>query len=85
MKYTAANVKGDIDNKKDSISFDILEDGIAIASVTRGRASRYGWIPRMVFKFHTEASELRFQDFCDSLSMSETAEILVRNAGVAGG
>lgn len=75
MKYTVANVKGN-PNKYGKLSFDILEDGIAIAKVTRGTA-RAGWIPLMVFKFYTERAEVRFENFCDSLSMTETCEALL--------
>lgn len=75
-KYTTANVKGKFRDYNKRLQFDILENGIAIARVTR-KASRFGFIEELQFKFYTEQSKRRFQDYCDSLSMSEACEALL--------
>lgn len=75
-KYTAANVVGKAFTGNMKIAFDILEDGIAIAHVTRG-ATRDGWIMDFKFKFYTDASKRRFENWCDSITMSEACEALL--------
>lgn len=51
------------------LTFDVLEDGIAIARATRSGGE-------LQFKFYSDRAMYRFQDFCDSLSMNETCEAL---------
>jgi len=53
----------------------LLEDGIQIAKITRAGLQE-GYIAETQFKFFTQGAEGRFQDFCDSLSMTETVEAL---------
>lgn len=77
-RYTLSAVKGNsFYDYSRRLEFDILEDGIAIARVTRKARTMYGqWIPSMDFKFYTDASRYRFQDCCDSISMEEACEAL---------
>lgn len=53
----------------------LLEDGIQIAVVSRS-VNRRGIIQPVGFRWFTTASEKRFMDFCDSISMSECVEAL---------
>jgi hypothetical protein len=75
MRYTVGNVKGN-PSAYGKLSADLLEDGIAIAKVTRG-AQVGGFIDDLKFKFYTDASKNRFEDWCDSISMSEGFEALL--------
>lgn len=72
MKYEIANAKGDFYGTK-KLSFDILEDGIAIARVTRSARACWGM---MEYTFYSERAAHRFTDYCDSLSRDETCEAL---------
>lgn len=82
MRYTAANIQGYYRSFNRRLQFDILEDGIAIARVTRCANTRGGrWIPLMVFNFYTENSRVRFESLCDANNMTTTCEALLSNAG----
>lgn len=73
--YSLANVKGS-KRKGGKLSFDVLEDGIAIARATRGAGTKQ-YMDSLKFKFYTERSEVRFLTFCDSLSAAETCEAML--------
>jgi hypothetical protein len=74
MRYTVSNIKGN-PSAYGKLSADLLEEGIAIAKVTRP-AQTGGYIGDLSFKFYTDASKGRFVDWCDSISMSEGFEAL---------
>lgn len=76
MKYSVANVTGSAKNHKRRLQFDLLEDGIAIARVTR-KASRYGYIEPMQFKYYTGMAMLRFIGWCDASSPTEACEAML--------
>lgn len=80
MKYIAANIQGYFRSFNKRLQFDILEDEIAIARVTR-KASASGFIEPMQFKFYTENSRVRFDTFCNANDMTTTCEALLANAG----
>lgn len=70
--YTIANRKPAFPN---DLVADLLEDGIAIAKVRRTGGVRT--VARFSAKFYTDASRARFEDFCDSISISEGLEAMV--------
>jgi len=80
MRYTAANIQGYYRSYDRRLQFDILENGIAIARVTR-EANVWGYIEPMQFKFYTENSRVRFDTFCNANDMTTTCEALLANAG----
>lgn len=73
MRYSIANLKGNFYGGK--FACDLMEDGCAIARVTRPYM-RIRYIPSMNFKWYSHAAERRFDEFCNSLSRSEAIEAL---------
>lgn len=51
---------------------ELLESGVVIATY---RFNRQNW-PQLAIKFGSSQAEARFDDFCDSLSRSETIEAI---------
>lgn len=72
FEYTIANIQKSGKGAK----ADLLEDGIAIAKVTRTAGTRTS-APEFTAKFYTDASRNRFIGFCDSLSICETLEAMM--------
>lgn len=70
MKYSIKIIRGTFQLGR-AIDFYLYENGMQIARGTR-KASRY----EIRFNFFTINSEVRFQTFCNTLSMSEVCEIL---------
>jgi len=55
---------------------EIYEHNVLIGTFSRG-AVQDGYIPPIEYKFRTERSKARFDDFADSLSIEETIESLL--------
>jgi hypothetical protein len=55
---------------------ELLENGIIIATFKRGATVDH-FVPPIEYKFRSEASKYRFDDFADSLSIEETIEALI--------
>jgi hypothetical protein len=72
MEYKISGLKT---AKNGKVSAFLVEDGYQIAKVSR-KPSIAGTIQRTQFKFFSSAAEVRFENFCDSLSKSETVEAL---------
>jgi hypothetical protein len=70
MRYSIKILKGSLNAYK-SVSFDILEDGIAIA---RGTRKSGDWDIKL--KFYTQNSSVRFHTFCGELDAQSVIEIL---------
>lgn len=70
--YTVDRVIGNYYIRTRKLEFYILEDGIAIAKVTR---PQYGH--ELKFKWYTDRAQFRFMDFANACSMEETCEALL--------
>lgn len=55
---------------------EVYERDVLIGKFSRGPVVDH-YIPEMEVKFRTAAAESRFQDFADSLSVTETIEALI--------
>lgn len=60
---------------------ELMEDGVAVARVVRGRIVGRRFVEPPKAKFYTERARDRFDEFCDALSISEGLEAL--GAGAA--
>jgi len=58
---------------------EIYEHDVLIGTFSRA-AVQNGYIPPIEYKFRTERSKARFDDFADSLSIEETIEALLPNS-----
>lgn len=79
-KYTASSV---VESPRGRITLNILENGVIIGTAKRlapYRVNGRRWILPFECKFNTDGCRNRFDDYCDSLSMGEVAEILYTNA-----
>ena len=72
-KYKLTDIKS---TKTGRASAHLVENGVLIAKITRGPNERYGTslhCQPLTFKFFSSQSEMRFQDYADSISMEESA------------
>ena len=54
----------------------ILEGDIEVGTFSRGPVCD-GFVPPIVYKFHSTAAHIRFDDFADCLSIEETIEAIL--------
>lgn len=55
---------------------ELYENDVLIGTFSRGPVVDH-FVPPIEYKFRTEASKNRFDDFADSLSIEETIEALI--------
>lgn len=59
-----------------AIAGEIYEKGVLIGTFAR-KATVNGFVPPITWKFRSSQSQARFEDFSDSLTISETIEALI--------
>lgn len=62
---------------------EVFENGIRIATFKRGPVEDH-FVPPIEYKFLSEASRRRFDDFSDCLTIEETIEALIPDTRRAG-